>query len=405
MSIFNKFNLAAMAAVLLTVSSCKPDDKITPTGPTGYVLGYRTAGTPTADYLVNAASLDSGVISATGNGVELQGWNYYGKAGNTYFAIDYTNNICYGYNINEKGALVEKGQFAFERMDCMTEIDENNLLAIGAPWGGGSYDCKIQLVSATDISIQQSAATPIYVSYDSTGAQLNAWPTHSYIENGKLFIAFYPLHGSSWETPNTDTAYISVYSYPGLQYQHTFKDTRTGPIGYYGGSPAMITDEAGNHYSFSTSSIAGGFTQRTKPSGILKVNAGQEQFDAGYFFNVENSGYRILTGVYAGNGKVVARVVSTAIDNSAPAWAAFSVDAPVCNIAVLDLNTKSFNLVSSIPLHGGQYQTPFHVENGKVYTSINNGTEAYVYAVDPSSATATKGARIEGSELQSIFKY
>ncbi|MBS1611345.1 MAG: hypothetical protein JST49_00835, partial [Bacteroidetes bacterium] len=57
------------------------------------------------------------------------------------------------------------------------------------------------------------------------------------------------------------------------------------------------------------------------------------------------------------------------------------------------------------PNHGGQYQTPFHVENGKVYTSINNGTEAYVYAVDPNSGTATRGARIEGSELQSIFKY
>ena len=405
MNIFNKWNVAAFAAIMLTVSSCNKKDNTEPTGPTGYVLGYRTAGTPTADYLVNAASLDSGVISATGNGVELQGWNYYGKAGNTYFAIDYTNNICYGYNISEAGALVEKGQFAFERMDCMTEIDENNLLAIGAPWGGGSYDCKIQVVNATDVSIQQSAATPIYTSYDSANVRLNAWPTHSYIENGKLFIAFYTLEGASWATTETDTAYVSVYSYPGLQYLHTFKDTRTGPIGYYGGSPAMITDEAGNHYSFSTSSKAGGFTQSTKPSGILKINKGAEQFDPSYFFNIESQGYRILTGAYAGNGKVVARVVSTTIDNSAPAWAAFSVTAPVCNIAVLDLNTQSFNIVSSIPNHGGQYQTPFHVENGKVYTSINNGTEAYVYAVDPNSGTATRGARIEGSELQSIFKY
>lgn len=405
MRILNKWNLAAVAAILLTVASCKKKDS-EPTGPTGYVLGYRTAGTPTADYFVNTTSLDNGVISATGNGVELAGWNYYGKAGNTYFAIDYTNNICYGYNINVSGKLVEKGKFAFTRMDCMTEIDENTMLSIGAPWGGGSYDCKIQLVNADDVSIQDAVATPIYVSYsDSTGERLNAWPTHSYIQNGKLFVAFYTLEGETWVTPNTDTAYISVYSYPGLQYERTFKDTRTGPIGYYGGSPAMIQDEAGNHYSFSTSSIAGGFTQSTKPSGILKVNSGQEEFDASYFFNVENFGYRILTGTYAGNGKVVARVVSTTIDNSAPAWAAFSVTAPVCNIAVLDLNTQSFSIVNSIPLHGGQYQTPFLVENGKVYTSINNGSEAYVYAVDAAAGTATRGARIEGSELQSFFKY
>lgn len=400
----NKISLAAIAAVVLMASSCKPEKNQTPAGPTGYVVGYRTAGTPTADYFVNTASLDSGLISATGNGKELAGWNYYGKSGNTYFAIDYTNNICKGFAI-EEGNLVEKGQFAFERMDCMTEIDENTMLAIGAPWGGGSYDCKIQLVNSTAVSIEQSASTPIYTSYDSAGTRLNAWPTHAYIQNGKLFVAFYPLEGVTWVTPNTDTAYISVYSYPGLQYLSTFKDTRTGPIGYYGGSPAMIQDEAGNHYSFSTSSIAGGFTQSTKPSGILKVNSGQEQFDASYFFNVESHGYRILTGAYAGNGKVVARVVSTTIDNSAPAWAAFSVTAPVCKIAVLDLNTQSFTIVSNIPLHGGQYQTPFHVENGKVYTSINDGSEAYVYSVDASSATATKGARIEGSELQSFFKY
>jgi len=404
MKIFNKWNLMAFAATMLTISSCNKKGNPEPSGPTGYLIGYRTAGTTTADYLLNTASLDSGVISATGKGLELSGWNYYGKSGSTYFAIDYTNNICKGFKV-ENGNIVEKGEFAFERMDCMTEVDENNMLAIGAPWGGGSFDCKIQLVNSTDISIQQSATTPIYVSYDNNGTQLNAWPTHSYIENGKLFIAFYPLNGATWETPNTDTAYISVYSYPGLQYQHTFKDTRTGPIGYYGGSPAMIEDEAGNHYSFSTSSKAAGFTQKTTPSGILKINKGQEQFDANYFFDVESYGYRVLTGAYAGNGKVVARVVSTTVDNSAPDWAAFEVTAPVCNIAVLDLNTKSFTLVSSIPLHGGQYQTPFHVENGKVYTSINNGSEAYIYAVDPNTASATKGARIEGSELQSFFKY
>ncbi len=404
MNMNNNWILAGIALALLTLGSCKDPKPAEPTGPTGYMLGYRTAGTTTADYFVNTSSLDSGVISATGNGKELQGWNYYGKAGKTLFAIDYTNNFCYGFNI-ENGKLVEKGQFAFERMDCMTEIDENSMLAIGAPWGGGSYDCKIQVVNATDISISQSAATPIYTSYDSAGVRLNAWPTHAYIENGKLFVAFYTLEGASWATTRTDTAYVSVYSYPGLQYLRTFKDTRTGPIGYYGGSPAMITDETGNHYSFSTSSKAGGFTQSTKPSGILRINSGQEEFDANYFFNIESQGYRILTGVYAGNGKVVARVVSTTIDNSAPAWAAFSVTSPVCNIAVLDLNAKSFSLVNGIPLHGGQYQTPFHVENGKVYTSINNGSEAYVYVVDPSSGTATKGARIEGSELQSIFKY
>jgi len=143
--------MAAFAVCILLLAGCKKDTGNNPDSPTGYLVGYRTAGTPTADYFVNTSSLDSGVISATGNGVELQGWNYYGKSGNTFFAIDYTNNICKGFEV-QNGVLTEKGQFVFERMDCMTEIDENTMLAIGAPWGGGSYDCKIQLVNSSDIS-------------------------------------------------------------------------------------------------------------------------------------------------------------------------------------------------------------------------------------------------------------
>jgi hypothetical protein len=398
-----QLSIISFALLTLAISSCKKPKDQTP-AEEGYLIGYRTAGNPTADYLLTSKDLLTGTISATGTGIELSGWNYYGKAGSTYFAIDYTNNICVGYKI-ENGQPKEKGQFAFERMDCMTEADENTMIAIGAPWGGGSYDCRIQKIDAANVSIGNTKYTPVYVSYDSAGAQLNAWPTHSYIQGGKLFVAFYPLNGVSWDTPKTDTAYVSVFSYPGLDYLHTFKDTRTGPIGYYGGSPAMVEDEAGNHYTLSTSSIAGGFTQATKPSGILKINNGQEQFDASYFFNIEALGYRLLTAAYAGNGKVVARVVPVSTDAGGAVWAAFDVTNAICKAVVLDLNAKTLTEVSDVPLHGGQYQTPFLVENGKVLMSVNNGTEAYIYAIDPNSASATKGARIEGSELQSFFKY
>lgn len=397
-----QFTFFAFSILLLSISSCKkPKDE--PAG-TGYLLGYRTAGNPTADYLLTSKDLLSGTISATGTGIELSGWNYYGKAGGTYFAIDYTNNICVGYAI-ENGQPKEKGQFAFERMDCMTEADENTMIAIGAPWGGGSYDCRIQKIDAANVAIGSTKLTPIYVSYDSAGTQLNAWPTHTYIQGNRLYVSFYPLEGASWNTTLTDTAYVSVYSYPALDYLHTFKDTRTGPIGYYGGSPAIVEDEGGNHYTLSTSSIAGGFTQSTKPSGILKINNGQEQFDASYFFNTEALGYRLLTATYAGNGKVVARVIPVATDASAAAWAAFDVTVAICKVVVLDLNAQTLTVVNDVPLHGGQYQTPFLKENGKVLMSINDGSEAYIYAIDPTTATAVKGARIEGSELQSLFKY
>lgn len=398
-----KLHVIAVFALAAAFSGCSKNESVTPASDVNYLLGFRTSTDPTADYFLSAANLNSTAISATGNGVEMEGWCYYGKAGSTYLTIDYTNNVCIGYSLVD-GALKEKGRVAFERMDCIGEDADSNLVSIGAPWGGGSYNCSIQVISK-DVAITKSVTTPIYVSYSDT-TRLNAWPTGLYVEGSKLYVAFYPLVGTTWETPNTDTAYVSVYSYPGLEYQSTFKDTRTGPIGYYASQPVIVKDEAGNHYTISTSSNTAGFTKFTKPSGILKINAGESKFDDDYFFNVEELGYRVLGGVYTGNGKVVARVVSVATDTTASSWAAFSVSSsPICNMAVLDLNAKTITVVDDVPLHGGQYRTSFLVEDGKVWASITtSATDAYVYRIDPATATAEKGSRIEGSEVQTFFK-
>ncbi|MFM7022456.1 MAG: DUF4374 domain-containing protein [Flavobacteriales bacterium] len=396
--------LLALATATVLGSCKKPEPGVENIEPT-YAFGLRSLGEgdETADYLVVHNDLMSGEITSTGKGVELSGWNYYARGSKRLLTMDYNQNECSGYDF-ENGNFVNKGKFVFERLDCMNPgADDETVVAIGAPWGGGSYDCNIQLLDVQDVSIKSSKKHPIYVSFHNDTTQLNAWPTHSYVENGKLFVSFYPLEGKSWETPITDTAYVSVFSYPDMTYLKTFKDTRTGPIGYYGSQPAILEDESGNHYTISTSSYAAGFTQVTKSSGILKINAGQEQFDANYFFDVEGvSGFKLLTAAYVGNGKAVGRVVAS--ETSADQWAAFDVTKPTCKLVVLDLNAKTVIEVTSVPLHGGQYQTPFYIENGKVYMSINNGTETYVYEINPSDASAKKGAKIVGQELQSIFK-
>jgi hypothetical protein len=397
---------ATLIALTALVSGCDNEDNVNKAGEHGYLLGFRTSTDPTADYIVNKDDLSAGSISATGEGEEQEGWSYYVKAGDTYLTLDYDNSIATGYNLQD-GELVEAGQFAFERMDLFGDGLDGKAIAIGAPWGGGTYDCKIQIVDGQTVSISGTVATPIYDKAYHEGTRLNAWPTAAWVQGSKLFVPFYPLVGDSWETPLTDTAYVSVYSYPALEYQSTFKDTRTGPVGYYSSQPCVLEDESGNHYTISSSSLAAGFTQATKPSGILKINNGETKFDENYFFNVEALGYRVLAGAYAGNGKVVARVISTEIDANAPSWAAFSVmTAPIHNIAVIDLNAKTLEIVDEIPLHGGQYLTPFLVEDGKVWASItSSASDAFVYQIDPSTVTATKGARIQGSEIQAFFKY
>ena len=388
--------------LVLTTVSCI-DDNDTKIKEGSYLVSLRTqVSDGTADYILTANDLMNDTLTAAGQGIELSGWNYCASFEGSYFTFDYGLSECSGYKMID-GQLQHQGKFAFERIDLMAPLTEDLFLGIGAPWGGGSFDCQIQKIDIEDISISSNVNHPLYVSYDSEGNRLNAWPTAAYLEGNRLFVSFYPLNGSSWETPNTDTAYVSVFSYPEIQYIKTFKDSRTSPIGYYASQPTILRAENGDHYTLSSSSILAGYTQMTKPSAVLRIKAGAEEFDPEYYFNVESSGYKVLSGAYAGNGKVVAKVSKVENEKAEFVWGAFDSSTPALYAAILDLNAKTVTLVDDIPMHGGQYQTPYLVENGKVYISVNDGKDAFVYRVDPATATAERGARIIGNELQAIF--
>jgi len=404
-----RIKLSLLAVTALFFTACENNDPMPDTAEANYVMSLRTMGAndESSDYLLVADDLMSGEISAQGNGVELVGWNYIGKYGGTYFSFGYDLNECVGYKI-VNNELQEQGKFVFERFDVMNPIDNNTFMAIGAPWGGGSYDCQLQVVDISDISIAKTVLHPIYVSFDpdSSYVQLNAWPTASYVDGNKFYVSFYTLNGQSWITPSTDTAYISVYSYPEFEYIKTMKDARTGPIGYYGNQPCILKDESGDHYTLSSGSYSAGFTKVMKGSAILKIDSGADEFDANYFFDVESTGYRVTSATYVSNGLAVANVISTTIDNAAgkeSQWGLFSEVTPLLNTAVIDLYNKKVTLVNDVPLHGGQYQTPFLVENGKVFVSVNNGTDAHIYQVDPVTATAVKGAKLIGNQFQGLY--
>lgn len=126
--------------VMTTITSCKKkktteeDETLVPAS--GYVLGLKTTSAGAdAEYLVTSTDLMSGTISASGNGIEQMGWMYYHQIGNKYLAMDYTNNICTGYQI-ANSTLSSAGSFVFDRLDVLTNDPSGNVFAVSAPWGG-----------------------------------------------------------------------------------------------------------------------------------------------------------------------------------------------------------------------------------------------------------------------------
>jgi hypothetical protein len=259
-------------------------------------------------------------------------------------------------------------------------------------------DRVLHKIDANSVSIQEKVNMRIWESQEDS---LVAWPTSLNVRGDKLFVPFYKVHArGDFTTPQTDTAYVAVYSYPDLDFEKYITDTRMGPIGVYGLFNGMIEDENGNLYGYSSASYASGFTTQSKQSGILRINNGETEFDDNYFFNVEEeAGGKIQFFEYVGNGKAVANIT---VDDS-QLWGSYNTGSEIHKLVILDLEAQTATDVSGVPQHGGFYGNPWHVEDGKVYMSIVTSTDAHVYQIDVASATGTQGAEIQGKELKGIY--
>ena len=67
---------------------------------------------------------------------------------------------------------------------------------------------------------------------------------------------------------------------------------------------------------------------------------------------------------------------------------------------IIDLAEKTITDIEGIPLHTKQVTSSIEVMNGKVYVSATTAEDAYVYQIDVATATAVKGAKIEGKGIK-----
>lgn len=404
----SSFKLLSQTFIILMITSffisCSQDEieQEVPSAEEKYTVAIQVMGSndEAADYLVQTEELTEGTITSEGQGIEQTGWRYFTHVNNTLFSIGYyADNNAIAYRLNNEGELVEHGRFVFEKtLDCLAPADNNTLLAMEVPRAGVNNRV-LHVIDVDNVSIKRKVETEIY---KPAGDTLVKWPTGMVVKGDKLFVSFYPLSPSgNFTTPNVDTAQVAVFSYPEIVFQKVLSDTRTSPIGIYGNATGIIESDNGDLYTFSSSSLAAGFTKQTRPSGILRIKNGETEFDPTYFLNIEEAtaGGKIVYFAPVGNGKAVARI---AVDNST-LWGVFRVSNPICKLVIIDLEAATVTDVSGVPLHGGQYATPSLVENGKVYLNITTATDAHIYEIDPETATSVKGAEVEGLEAKGIF--
>lgn len=392
------------ALSMLTVfAACEEEglgNKENPFAPYVLSLGISSNGTTTY-YVVTASDLMTGTINAVGKGIEQNGYRDYEQGEQTVFSIGGLGlTSATGIVRDADGYLAERGDFVFNNsLNAFTQMDSRNMIGLELPANKESGNqMTFYTVRIDDVSIASQKQTPVF--------PLNEleWPsiTGMCYSEGNVYVTYFPMNQTNFETLYTDTTYVAVYSYPDMQFKTLMKDTRTGPAGSWNAFNGIFQVESGDMYIMSNSAIANGFSQSTKNAAFLRIPKGETRFDDYYFdFETISGGLKPAHIKYIGNGLVFAEVSTISPQTSADRWGDKNL-----KCCIIDLNAQTVCDIKEIPVHNGDGGRRFAalVDGGFVYRPVTTSEGTYIYKVDPRTATAVKGAKISTTFVGGFFR-
>ena len=391
------------ACTLLTVTACEEEglgNEETPFAPYVLSLGINSNGATTY-YVVTASELMSGTINAVGKGIEQNGYRDYEQGEQTIFSIGGLGlTSATGIVRDAAGYLAERGDFVFNSsLNAFTQMDGQAMIGLELPANKESGDkMTLYTVNISDVSITSQVRTPVF--------PLNQleWPsiTGMCYSEGNVYVTYFPMNPTNFETLSTDTTFVAVYSYPDIKFKTLMKDTRTGPAGSWNAFNGIFKVESGDMYIMSNSAIANGFSQGTKNAAFLRIPKGETRFDDYYFdFETVSGGLKPAHIKYIGNGLVFAEVSTISPQTSADRWGDKSL-----KCCIIDLNNKTVRDIKEIPVHNGDGGRRFAalVDGGYVYRPVTTSEGTYIYQVDPLTATAVRGAKVSTTFVGGFFR-
>ena len=398
------FNIALLA-LAVAFTSC--DDNLDaeqeqPGAPYVLSLGITSSGNTTY-YVVSASDLMQGTINAVGKGIEQTGYHDYQQGANSVFCIG-------GMGVTSATAVVrgadgllkEQGQFVFDSsLNGLCQADASTMVGLELPASKESgRNLTFYTVDASSAAILSKNTANVVDPISTLD-----WPSITGMEHsgGNIYVTYTPMNSNTFETAYTDTCYVAVYSYPGMQFVTLMKSDMMGPGGSWGAYNGLVKDEADNLYVMSNSAISNGYSQSTKHAGFLRISKGATQFDADYYFDFEaaTGGLKPAHITYIGDGKVFAEVSTLNPQTAADRWGDKSL-----KCCIIDLINQTVTDVEGIPVHNGNGGRRFAclVDGGNVYLPVSTSDGLYVYRTNVATAQATRGARISATFVGGFFK-
>ena len=161
--------------------------------------------------------------------------------------------------------------------------------------------------------------------------------------------------------------------------------------------------ENGDIYVFSPSyakTMADTRQQTYLPAGVVRIKAGEENFDSGYYVDIEalSDGRSFLRTWYVGNGNFLLQMYDAPFVTGAAAPTALG-------LAVFNAVEGSLNYVTGLPETLSAFGKAPFMENGFVYmpVAVADGYPA-IYRIDPLTAVASKGLVVEVTAIDGVGK-
>lgn len=391
---------------ILSMTACSSDNENEipeETGNETYALCLGvTSSNATSYYVVTANDLMTGTISPVGTGIEQTGYRDFQIGAQTVFSIGGMGvTAANAITLDASGNLQQKGNFVFDNtLNGLEQVDDNTMLGVEMPSSPTAGDMlKFYTVDINNVAITKTVSKPM------SDLSVIDWPsfTGMRINGNKVYLTFCLMNPTTYETQYTDTAYVAVYSYPALEFQTLIKDTRTGPAGSWNANNGIIKTESGDMYIMSNSAIANGYSQSTKDAGFLRISSGGTSFDSSYFFNFEekSGGLKPAHIRYIGNGLVFAEVSTNTNQTLSDRWGDKNL-----KFCIINLYDQTITDVTGAPVHDGNGGRSFTalVDNDYVYHPVSTDEGVFIYRIDPSNATAVKGAEVLTTFVGGLFR-
>lgn len=456
--------LLALATTGVTFTSCTDTDDLpsgsgSASGGNYVIAATATVSGNTVPVLLTAESLESGEITAAGNGLVNEGATYWVFYANRYlYALNYNDGSAgttqsfvmnaageiekrtqeynvnrfttYGYydkyimatstgngptELNDANGYTPQS-FLISYLDAEAQTYTSNRVTAATPFlsenflGNGEY---VTLAGLEQVGTKlYAAAVPMGLSQYGC-MQKNADGSYKWVlpgnedliktESGGSGSGSYDKDELQW-TQYPDECWIAVFS------DHTLTSAtllKTDRISYAAGRNRSQyyqmnwLAEDGYVYVFSPSyakTMKDARQQTTLPAGVVRIDTKAEAFDPAYYHNLEEKagGNSFLRTWYMGGDYFLMLMYDRPITAS---------DKTADRLAVFKASTGELAYVQGLPDNVSGFGNTPYMENGYAYLAVTTASGyPAIYKIDPAAATAVKGLTVQATQLNGVGK-